>query len=81
MTPYINMNGDDPDTLLENYRNAWESLKAAARVLRETSPHARNYKNTTDYNAAVAENNKMINSLELMADRYVELAMHIQAVR
>ncbi len=76
--PLIHLGGTPREHLVEQYREAQESLRAAREALRAAAPHARDYDHAPEaYAVAQAEHLARVTALEAVLADLIDLHEHV----
>lgn len=77
--PIINLNGSNPQSLLDSYVEAMTALETAAGLVAQIDVHGRDYQLNPpgDYSKAANEHQQRLNSLAIMHDELEFIGMNI----
>jgi hypothetical protein len=77
--PIINLNGSNPQSLLDSYIEAMNALETAADLMSKIDVHGRDYQLNPpgEYNRAMIEHQSRLNNLALMHDELEFIGMNI----
>ena len=76
--PFININGSDPDRMMEDILAARDKLSEAIKAMKEIIPHGRDYPGRTDlYAKARDQHLDRIRALIKIENEMYEIVEHI----
>ena len=76
--PQININGTHPDSLVDDYKEAYTALQNAIKALQKCMPHGRDYQiNPAVYNDARQEHTDRIFAVSNVAADIIDLGMNV----